>query len=318
MPTDELRSFVVGDDAAPRLDTLVAERLDISRSRAAQLIETGQVLVDGAPARKRDRPPAGALVQVRLPAPVPSPLNPEAIPLDILYEDSALLVVNKPAGLVVHPAPGHATGTLVHGLLHHVGDLSGIGGVLRPGIVHRLDRDTSGLMLVAKHDEAHRRLAGDLKERRIRRIYLAALWGRLPDDRVTVDAPIGRDPADRKRMAVLEDGRRSVTRFQRLERWIAAELVRAELESGRTHQIRVHARHLGHPVVGDATYGAGRERGFSGAARRWAGELTRRTPRQFLHATELRFRHPVSREEMVFTAPLPADLAEVAHWARDA
>jgi 23S rRNA pseudouridine1911/1915/1917 synthase len=317
-PNEGRRSFIVETDEAPRLDTLVAERLGLSRNRAAQLIEAGEVRVNGAVPRKRDRPARGDTVEVRLPPPQPSSLNPEAIPLDILYQDSAFLVVNKPAGLVVHPAPGHATGTLVHALLHRVGDLSGIGGVLRPGIVHRLDRDTSGLMLVAKHDEAHRRLASDLKERRIRRVYLAALWGHLARESITVDAPIGRDPSERKRMAVLADGRRAVTHFRRVERWTAAELVRAELESGRTHQIRVHARHLGHPVVGDAIYGAGRERGFAGAARRWAGELARRTPRQFLHAAELAFQHPISREDMKFVAPLPADLEAVARWARGA
>jgi 23S rRNA pseudouridine1911/1915/1917 synthase len=317
-PNEERRSFVVETDEAPRLDTLVAERLGLSRSRAAQLIEAGEVRVNGAVPRKRDRPARGDTVDVRLPPPQPSALNPEAIPLDIIYQDSAFLVVNKAAGLVVHPAPGHATGTLVHALLHRVGDLSGIGGVLRPGIVHRLDRDTSGLMLVAKHDEAHRRLASDLKERRIRRVYLVALWGHLARESVTVDAPIGRDPTERKRMAVLADGRRAVTHFHRVERWTAAELVRAELESGRTHQIRVHARHLGHPVVGDTTYGAGRERGFAGAARQWAGELARRTPRQFLHAAELAFQHPISREDMKFVAPLPPDVEAVARWARGA
>jgi 23S rRNA pseudouridine1911/1915/1917 synthase len=317
-PSDEQRRFVVEGDDAPRLDVLVAEQMGLSRTRAAQLIEGGEVRVNGALPRKRDRPARGDVIEVHLPAPEPSTLNPEAIPLDILYEDPDLLVVNKAAGLVVHPAPGHPTGTLVHALLHRVGDLSGIGGVLRPGIVHRLDRDTSGLMLVAKHDVAHRRLAGDLKERRIRRVYLTALWGHLPEDRVTVDAPIARDPSERKRMAVVAGGRRAVTHFRRVERWTTADLVRAELETGRTHQIRVHARHLGHPVVADATYGEGRERGFAGAARKWATELARRAPRQFLHATALEFRHPVSREEMKFDSPLPDDLARLVEWARNA
>jgi 23S rRNA pseudouridine1911/1915/1917 synthase len=218
--------------------------------------------------------------------------------------------------MVVHPAPGHGSGTLVNALLHHVGDLSGIGGVLRPGIVHRLDRDTSGLLLVAKNDMAHRALSDDLRARRIRRSYLAAAWGHLAEDGCTVDAPIGRHPTDRKRMAIVETGRRAVTHFRRVERWVAADLVRAELETGRTHQIRVHLLHLGHPVVGDATYAAGRERGFAGSARRWAMELARRTPRQFLHAAELRFRHPADGREMRFERPLPPDLAAVAAWAR--
>jgi 23S rRNA pseudouridine1911/1915/1917 synthase len=311
-------SFVVDRSDSPRLDVLLADRLGISRSRAADLIEAGHVHLNGEMPRKRDRPSSGDRIDVRIPAPEPSRLNPEAIPLDILYEDVDLVVVSKPAGLVVHPAPGHPGGTLVNALLHRVGDLSGIGGVLRPGIVHRLDRDTSGLMLVAKHDKAHRRLAADLKERRIRRTYLAAAWGHLPRDEVSVDAPIGRHPRERKRMAIVPDGRRAITHFRRLERWMSADLLRVELETGRTHQIRVHLLHIGHPVVGDAVYGVGRERGFTGQARQWASELARRTPRQFLHATELRFRHPMSGETMHFVAPLAEDLAAVAAWARGA
>jgi 23S rRNA pseudouridine1911/1915/1917 synthase len=316
-PTGEsLHEIVVQDPRAPRLDVFLSEELDLSRSRAAQLIEAGEVRLNGQPARKRDRPRAGDRVQVRLPAPEPSPLRPEALPLDIVHEDADLLVIDKAAGMVVHPAPGHGSGTLVNALLHHVGDLSGIGGVLRPGIVHRLDRDTSGLMLVAKHDAAHRWLSDELRARRVRRGYLAAAWGHLPEDTLTVDAPIARHPTDRKRMAVVEGGRRAVTHFRRLERWRAADLVRADLETGRTHQIRVHLLHLARPVVGDATYAPGRERGFAGADRGWAAELARRTPRQFLHAAWLRFRHPVDHRELCFHAPLPADLAAVAAWAR--
>jgi 23S rRNA pseudouridine1911/1915/1917 synthase len=311
------REIVVDEDGAPRLDVYLAERLDTSRSRAAQLIEAGDVTLNSVPARKRDHPARGDRIEVRLPPPEPSPLNPEALPLDILYEDPDLLVLDKAPGMVVHPAPGHGSGTLVNALLHHVRDLSGIGGVLRPGIVHRLDRDTSGLMLVAKTDAAHRTLSADLKARRVRRRYLAAAWGHLPEDAVTVDAPIARHPTDRKRMAVVEGGRRAVTHFRRLERWTAAELVSAELETGRTHQIRVHLLHLGHPVVADATYAPMRERGVSGPARRWAVELARRTPRQFLHAAELRFRHPTDGRELHFEAPLPQDLAAVAAWARE-
>jgi 23S rRNA pseudouridine1911/1915/1917 synthase len=306
----------VEDEPGARLDTWLAERLDLSRSRAAALIEGGHVLLNGRPPRKRDRPAQGDVLRVRVPAPEPSPLEPEAIPLDIVYQDADLLVVDKPAGMVVHPAPGHRGGTLVNALLHAVDDLSGIGGVLRTGIVHRLDRDTSGLLLVAKHDAAHRRLADDLRHRRIRRRYLALAWGHLPEAQATVDAPIGRHPGDRKRMAVVEGGRRAVTRFRRVEAWRAADLLQAQLETGRTHQIRVHLLHLGHPVVGDATYGAGRERGFSGPARAWARELARRTPRQFLHAAELRLSHPRTGEELRFRSPLPPDLQAVVDWAR--
>jgi 23S rRNA pseudouridine1911/1915/1917 synthase len=314
-PDEERREIDVEEATDARLDVFLAERLEMSRTRVAQLIEAGEVTLNGRAARKRDRPSPGDRIAVRLPAPEPSALVAEAIPLDIVHEDADLLVLNKAPGMVVHPAAGHRSGTLVNALLHHVGDLSGIGGVLRPGIVHRLDRDTSGLMLVAKHDVAHRWLADELRARRIRRGYLAACWGRLPEDRLTVDAPIARHPNDRKRMAVVEGGRRAVTHLRRLERWPAADLVRADLETGRTHQIRVHLLHLGHPVVGDATYGAGRERGFSSVAHRWAATLARRTPRQFLHATELRFRSPRG-EEMNFHAPLPPDLAAVADWAR--
>jgi 23S rRNA pseudouridine1911/1915/1917 synthase len=310
------RELLVEETGGERLDSYLAARLSLSRSRIAQLIEAGQVRLNGAPPRKRDRPAPGDRIEVHIPPPDPSPLTPEDLPLDILYEDEDLLVLDKAAGMVVHPAPGHRGGTLVNALLHAARDLSGIGGVLRPGIIHRLDKDTSGLLIVAKNDAAHTALSEALSRRRIRRRYLTACWGHLPDPATTVDAPIGRHPTDRKRMGVVDGGRRAVTRFRRLERWPAADLLQAELETGRTHQIRVHLLHLGHPVVGDAVYGAGRERGFSGAARDWARELARRTPRQFLHAAELRFRHPRTGAEMRFASPLPPDLRAVADWAR--
>ncbi len=318
MRGEERRELLVEEETGDRLDAWLAGRLDVSRSRAAALIEEGNVLLNGAPPKKRDRPRAGDRVEVRLPPPEPSSAAPEAIPLEIVYQDADLVVLDKPAGLVVHPAPGNPAGTLVNALLHAVRDLSGIGGELRPGIVHRLDKDTSGLMIVAKNDEAHRRLSDDLKARRIRRAYLAAAWGHLPSDSLTVDAPIARHPTERKRMAVVPGGRHAVTHFRRLERWRAADLVRAELETGRTHQIRVHLLHVGHPVVGDQTYAVGRERGVSGADRAWAAALAKRVPRQFLHAAELRFRHPRTGAEMHFEAPLPPDLAAAAEWARGA
>ena len=313
------RRLVVEDEPAQhRLDAWLAARLpDLSRSRVAQLLTDGHVLVNGAPARKSRRPEPGDIIEVDVPAPVEDTIEPAAIPLDIVFQDADIAVLMKPAGLVVHPAPGHRQDTLVNALLHHLTDLSGIGGVLRPGIVHRLDKDTSGLMLVAKNDAAHRALAAALKRREVRRIYLAAAWGHLSADDVIVDQPIARSPTHRQRMAVVEGGRAARTRLHRLERWRAADLIRAELDTGRTHQIRVHLAHLGHPVVGDTVYGGAGARGISGPDRAWAQALEKRTSRQFLHATELELAHPRTGEQLRFEAPLPPDLAEAAEWARE-
>jgi 23S rRNA pseudouridine1911/1915/1917 synthase len=309
------RVEVSPEAAGERLDAFIAGTLpDLSRSRAVQLITDGQVRLNGQTARKSARVAAGDTIEVDVPAPTSSEVEPEAIPLDIVFEDADLVVLAKPAGLVVHPAPGHRSGTLVNALLHHIQDLSGIGGVKRPGIVHRLDKDTSGLMIVAKHDRAHRRLASALKRREIRRVYLTACWGHLSADRLSVEAPVGRSSRDRKRMAVREGGRPAVTHFERIARWPAADLVRAQLETGRTHQIRVHLAHIGHPVVGDRVYGASGARGISGPDRRWATELERRVPRQFLHAERLELVHPRTGEPMTFEAPPPPDLAAVLAW----
>ncbi len=302
--------------AGERVDAHVAARLpELSRSRVAQLLGDGMIRLNGAMPRKSERVAAGDVIEVEVPPPEPSGVEAEEIPLDIVFEDRDLLVVNKPAGLVVHPAPGHPRGTLVNALLHHVEDLSGIGGVRRPGIVHRLDKDTSGLMIVAKHDRAHRRLSGALKRREIHRGYLTACWGHLESDRQTVDAPLARSRRERKRIAVAADGRRAVTHFRREERWIAADLLAAELETGRTHQIRVHLAHLGHPVVGDPVYGGGGARGISGQGRGWAKELQARVPRQFLHARRLVFSHPRTGDRIALESPLPPDLAAAAEWA---
>ena len=312
-----IRLVVDDADGAGRLDRYVAAHVpELSRSRVAQLIADGRVQVNGEVARKSRTPEPSDVIEIDLPQPVVDAIEPEAIPLDIIYQDADLAVVNKPAGLVVHPAPGHRTGTLVNALLHHLKDLSGIGGVLRPGIVHRLDKDTSGLLLVAKHDAAHRALSAALKRRAIRRVYLTAAWGHLPSDELTVERPIARSPTNRQRMAIVETGRTARTRLYRLERWQAADLIRAELDTGRTHQIRVHLASLGHPVVGDALYGAGGARGMSGPAQRWARELEKRVPRQFLHATELAFAHPTRGERLRFEVPLPGELASAAEWAR--
>jgi 23S rRNA pseudouridine1911/1915/1917 synthase len=308
---------VVEEPATERLDAYLARYIpELSRSQAAQLIAGGRVRLNGRAPKKSEKPTAGDEIEVDVPAPEASSLEAEEIPLNIRYQDEDLLVIDKPAGLVVHPAPGHSSGTLVHALLHHVKDLSGIGGVLRPGIVHRLDKDTSGLMLVAKHDQAHRALSAALKRREIRRAYLAAAWGHLTRDQITIDAPIARSPHHRQRMAVVANGRPAVTHLRRLERWRGADFLRAELETGRTHQIRVHLQSIGHPVVGDRAYAPNAARGLGGPTQSWSNAFAKQVPRQFLHAAHLSFAHPRTGERMVFDSDMPADLAEATAWAR--
>lgn len=312
----ELHRLDIEEDWDDRLDVCLADRLRLSRSRIAALIGAGNVRVNGSPARKSYRPVRGDRIEVTVPPAPEATLEAQDIPLSVVYEDDALIVVDKPAGLVVHPAPGHVDGTLVNALLFRVGRLSSIGLPSRPGIVHRIDRDTSGLLVVARDDETHRRLARDLARRRVRRGYLAATWGHLQEERSSIALPIGRDPRDRKRMAVVEGGREALTHLRRLERWRSADLVAVRLDTGRTHQIRVHLKALGHPVVGDPIYAPGWERGMSGAGGRWAEELYRRCGRLFLHAARLSFRHPLSGESLAFTSPLPETLRAAVEWAR--
>lgn len=316
-PTPEVVRFHVDADIDERLDAWLSAQLRLSRSQVASLIVDGKVTVDGGGVNKSYRPRAGDDVRVEIPPPPPNELVAEDIPVSVVYEDEYLLVVDKPHGMVVHPAPGHPTGTLVNALLGRYGTLSPVGLPRRPGIVHRLDRDTSGLMIVAREAEAHRALAAALARREVGRGYLAAVWGRFEPDRTTIDRPIGRHPGDRKRMAVVEDGRRAITHVQRLERWPAADLLAVRLQTGRTHQIRVHVADLGHPVVCDPIYGVGWERGMIGAGGQWAARFARRAQRLFLHAARLSFVHPVSGEAMTFSSTLPEPLAGALAWARE-
>lgn len=299
---------VVAETGAGRLDGYLAKAgLCLSRSRLQALIGEGRVTVDGQAARPSHRLRGGETVRVWVPPPREATARPEDLPLDLVYEDRWLAVVAKPQGLVVHPAPGHPSGTLVNALLHRCTDLSGVGGVLRPGIVHRLDRDTSGLLVVAKDDEAHRALQAQFQSRSVRKIYLAVVLGRLSGEGV-VDRPVGRHPTDRKKMAVdVPRGRPAVTRWRTLQALTGATLVECQLETGRTHQLRVHLASLGHPVAGDPVYGGvARARGVrEPQARAALGRLAG----QALHAWRLGFRHPVTGAELAFEAPLPAGLA---------
>ena len=299
--------IVIEADSDVRLDQLVAARADLSRTQAATLIAGGFVEVDGRREKAAYRPAAGDVVTVRVPPPASREVVPQDIPLHVVWEDDQLLVIDKPAGMVVHPAPGHWEGTLVNALVGRGGSLSALGGADRPGLVHRLDRDTSGLLLVARTERAHRILGAALADRRIIRRYAAMCWGHVDADRFEVDRPIARDPHNRQRMAIVPGGKPARTSFTRLARFDAVDLLRAHLHTGRTHQIRVHLAHLGHPVVGDDVYGGG-------GGRRLVGLPPRR---HFLHAARLAFRHPVTGAELDFRSPLPPDLASalatVAH-----
>ena len=303
-----------------------AERLDLflrthcpqhSRSSIQALIKAGAIRVNGQKTRPAYLVQPGDEIAIELPAPEPLAAHPEPLPLSIEYEDDDLLVVNKAAGMTVHPAPGAAEGTLVNALLHHCRDLSGINGILRPGIVHRLDKETSGLLVVAKRDAAHRALAASFQAHQIERRYAALVWGVLREESGRIEAPIGRHPKNRKKMAVVEDGRDAATNFSVIERCPFTTWVECQLETGRTHQIRVHLAHIGHPVFGDPVYG-GRDqaRGIRPEYRRQANRMLSLIKRQALHAKKLRFAHPITEEMMEFTAPLPEDLRAVLEAAR--
>jgi 23S rRNA pseudouridine1911/1915/1917 synthase len=317
VPSDEGPHELVADEGAAgqRLDAWLARRLpSLSRSRLQALIDEGHVQLDGATARPSTRVRPGQVVRVHVPAPVPAQPQPEDIPIAVVHEDAHLVVVNKPAGLVVHPGAGTARGTLVNALLRHVRDLSGVGGVLRPGIVHRLDRGTSGLLVVAKDDETHRSLVRQFAGRTVEKEYVALVLGvpaRLSGE---VDAPIGRDPVHRQRMSVRAPrGREARTSWRVEERFDGAVLLRVRIHTGRTHQIRVHLASIGHPVAGDAVYGGTRTPSSRRAAAR---EALLSLERPALHAARLSFAHPASGERLAFEAPLPPDIEAVLERLR--
>ena len=282
------------EHAGVRLDAFLSADGALTRSQAARLIAEGRVRVNGKPSAKSARLSGGETVTVDVPQLRETALPPQDIPLDVVYEDDDVIVVNKPTGLVVHPAPGHPDGTLVNALLHHCGDsLSGIGGEKRPGIVHRIDRDTSGLIIAAKNDAAHLALSAQLKDHSLSRTYECLVTGNMKQDSGTVDAPIGRSSADRKKMAVVPTGRRAVTHWEVVARYPGVTHLRCRLETGRTHQIRVHMAYIGHPILGDTVYGAKKPvPGLTG---------------QCLHATGLRFVHPRTGEPVELHCPLPPE-----------
>lgn len=285
-----------------RLDLFAAAEAGISRSAAVKLIEDGSITVNGRSVPKNYKLRVGDSVSVSIPMPEPDDAKPEDIPLDVVYEDNDIIVVNKPVGMVVHPAAGNREGTLVNALLHHCGDsLSGIGGVTRPGIVHRIDKDTSGLIAVAKNDAAHLALSAQLKDHSMSRVYSAIAVGNLKEDSRTVNEPIGRSPVNRKKMAVIHDAektsRHAVTHVTVVERYSGYCRVKCELETGRTHQIRVHMSYIGHPLLGDTVYGGGHTKFEKENAKLLCG--------QCLHAGQLTLTHPRTGERMTFNAPLP-------------
>jgi len=317
MSERKVYTFIVDEEeSGERLDSWLAVRIpELSRSRIQKALKGGEVLIGGLPVNKSSRKVRGGEnVELRFSPPKPVELIPEDIPLDIIYEDKGLLVVNKAAGMVVHPAPGNETGTMVNALLAHCDDLSGIGGYLRPGIVHRLDARTTGLLVVAKSDEVHIALSRQLMERAVTRIYKAIVWGAMPENEGEIDAPIGRSKSDRKKMAVVRaGGRDAVTYYSVVDTFPPLQYIRLKLGTGRTHQIRVHLNHIGHPVLGDPEYGGRKFR---------KGDLPKEEidrgakalsliERQVLHAGELSFFHPLLKKEMTFEAPLPDDFRVV-------
>jgi 23S rRNA pseudouridine1911/1915/1917 synthase len=306
---------VAATEAGARLDQLLARRLNFSRARLQRWLKAGRVQVDGQARPARHRMRAGESVTLTVPPPEPSPLEPEALPLDIIYEDRDLLVVNKPPGLVVHPGAGHRQGTLLNALLHHCPELREIGDVSRPGLVHRLDKDTSGLLVVAKTELAHQALVRQFQARQVEKTYLALVWGRFKEKEGEIAAEVGRHPTVRQKMSVHPRRGKPARTFWRVLREFPGPLTLVELkpETGRTHQLRVHLAARGHPVLGDATYGGGASR--LKAAPYWKG-LRPLVHRQMLHARQLGFTHPRTGEALTGEAPLPQDFAVVLEYLR--
>ena len=294
---------VIIKEAGNRLDKALADLTELSRSQANEAIKAGTVLVNGKSAKAKYAVIEGDVITYELPEEEVLEYKAEDIPLDIIYEDADVAVVNKPQGMVVHPSAGHTSGTLVNALMYHVKDLSSINGVVRPGIVHRIDKDTSGLLMIAKNDKAHNALAAELKDKKSLRKYVAIVHGNLPNDRGGIEAPIGRSDKDRKKQAVTAKGKPAVTRFTVLERFGNYTLVELQLETGRTHQIRVHMAYIGHPVAGDPLYGP---------------RKTLKGHGQFLHAKTLGFTHPTTGELVEFTAEEPAIFKETLEKLREA
>ncbi|MGO4541061.1 RluA family pseudouridine synthase [Paenibacillus sp. 2TAB19] len=303
---ETLEWIVAPEQSGERIDKYITESIDsegISRTQVQEWIKSGAAVVDGVTVKANFKVAEGNVVQLQIPEPEDAAIVPENIPLDVLYEDSDVIVVNKPRGMVVHPAVGHSSGTLVNALMYHCKDLSGINGVVRPGIVHRIDKDTTGLLMAAKNDLAHVSLAQQLKEHTVTRKYIALVHGNLQHDQGTIDAPIGRDSRDRKLFTVTDhNSRHAVTHFVVLERiGFDYTLVELQLETGRTHQIRVHMKYIGHPLAGDPVYGRNKTVALNGQA---------------LHAAQLGFTHPRTGERLDFEVPIPADMEHVLNSLR--
>ncbi|CAM3249723.1 RluA family pseudouridine synthase [Streptococcus pluranimalium] len=292
---------VIIKEAGVRLDKAVADLTELSRQKANEEIKAGTILVNGKPAKAKYAVKMGDVISYEIPEEEVLEYKAEDIPLDIIYQDEDVAVVNKPQRMVVHPSAGHSSGTLVNALMYHIKDLSSINGVIRPGIVHRIDKDTSGLLMIAKNDQAHQALAEELKAKKSLRQYVALVHGNLPNDRGVIEAPIGRSDKDRKKQAVTEKGKPALTRFHVLERFGDYTFLELQLETGRTHQIRVHMAYIGHPIAGDATYGPRKTLAGNG---------------QFLHARTLGFTHPKTGELMTFEADLPEIFQETLEKCR--